>query len=128
MNTRRHDDEFDRAMRAMHRDAVAHVSPQVRCRLRSAREQAESGPPRSRFGWPVASALAAALVLALALPPRAPDDAQPPVTVARTTGASPPVIPVDAPVEPTALVALAESPEFYLWLASNDAGPAGALP
>lgn len=128
MNTGRHDDEFDRAMRALHRKATAHVSPQVRQRLRSARGHAETAPSRSRLGWPAASALAAALVLAIALPLRAPDDAQPPAAVARTTGASPPVVPVDAPIEPTALVALDESPEFYLWLASNDAGPAGALP
>jgi hypothetical protein len=128
MNTGRHDDEFDRAMRALHRDAVAHVGPQVRRRLRSARQQAGADPRRSRFGWPIAGALAAALVLAIALPLRTPDSAQPPATATRADRARLPAAPIDAPIEPTALVALDESPEFYLWLASNDAGPAGALP
>lgn len=127
MNTGRHDDEFDRAMRALHRDAVAHVSPQVRHRLRSARGQAEAGSSRARLGWPIASALAAALVLAIALPLRSPDT-QPPAPVARADDAPLPAASIDAPIEPAALVALDEPPEFYLWLASNDAGPAGALP
>lgn len=130
MNTGHHDDGFDRAMRALHRDAVAHLSPPVRRRLAAARQHRAARVSRSRAGWPVAGALAAVLVLAVALPLRTPDSALPPATVTRTDGAAPlaPVDgPGDAPIEPTALAALEESPEFYLWLASNAAGPAGAL-
>ena len=128
MSTGHHNDEFDRAMRAVHRQAVANVSPQVRRRLRLVREQAPSGQLRPRLGWPIASALAAALVLAIALPLRTPDGAPPPSALARTEGTPAAAAPIEAPIEPAALVALDESPEFYLWLASNDAGPAGALP
>lgn len=136
MNTGRHHDEFDRAMRALHGEAVARVSLPVRRRLRAARDRAGADAPASRFGWPVAGALAAALVLAIALPSRLPaPDTPAPTGIAGadrsgptpSTAAGPGGGAADASV-PTALAALEESPDFYLWLASNDAGPAGALP
>ncbi|GHA89649.1 hypothetical protein [Cognatilysobacter bugurensis] len=125
------DDDFDRAMRALHGDAVARLSPEVRERLRAARVPTRAAPSRPWMDWPIASGLAAVLVLAVALPLR------PLLTPAAGTVASPQATAsavgpdstaVEAPLEPTALVSLDESPDFYLWLASTDSGPDGALP
>lgn len=136
MSTDRQDD-FDRSMRALHREAVTQLSPAVRHRLRTARTQAHAGAPMTRFGWPAASAVAAALVLAVALPLRTPapvappspgrDDRAPAARAPAAAIARSQAEPAD-PALPTALAALEESPDFYLWLASNDAAADGVLP
>lgn len=134
MNTPDRDDEFDQTVRALHRDAVAHVSPAVRRRLQSARAPAATGPLRSRFGWAVASALTAVFVLTVALPLERTASTSTDAIAGAVGEASPTPIepgPVVTPIEPGApasIAALEESPDFYLWLASNDAALDGALP
>lgn len=135
MSNAPHDDEFDSRMRALHADAVIQVSPRVRHRLRVARGAASTASPASRFGWPAAGAFAAALVLAVALPLRPPPQSPSSTTApsAERSAASAASTPraLTAPDEatvPTSIAVLEESPEFYLWLASNDAGPDGVSP
>jgi hypothetical protein len=106
------DERFDQAMRELHAQAVTMVSSATRARLRAARR----GMPAARdsrrgYGWIVAGGCAAvfALAMALQLQPRP---------------ASQPIVPavVQAPVTydaDTAVAALDENPDLYLWLASN---------
>ena len=109
---------FDRAIRALHAQAVAQVSPATRARLRVARQAATrpSGArePR-RLGWVLASGCAAVFALAIGLllrpAPQAPTVAAPAVAVAVAT----PGYDADS-----AIAALDENPDLYLWLASND--------
>lgn len=113
-NTRQGDDErFDQAMRELHAQAVTNVSSATRARLRAARRGLPAASDSRRgYGWIVASGCAAvfALAIALQLQPRP---------------ASQPAIPAvaQAPVAydaDTAMAALDENPDLYLWLASND--------
>lgn len=113
-NTRQGDDErFDQAMRELHAQAVTNVSSATRARLRAARRGLPAASDSRRgHGWIVASGCAAvfALAIALQLQPRP---------------ASQPAIPAvaQAPVAydaDTAMAALDENPDLYLWLASND--------
>jgi hypothetical protein len=128
--TRHHDDDrFDRAMRELHRESLAHLRPDTLRRLRTARAAAAEAPAR-RIGWPLASAAAALFALAIALPllrpppassPSDERNAQPVVT--RTASVATPTAAISSDDVPAMLAALEESPDFYLWLASNDAGP-----
>jgi hypothetical protein len=130
MTGRDEDDRFDHAMRELHRESLAHLHPDTLRRLRAARTAAGTAPAR-RFGWPVAGATAALLVLAVALPAlRLATESAP---AERGTSTAPPSAASTGPVAPAAapgaddvpamLAALEESPDFYLWLASNDLGP-----
>lgn len=121
------DDRFDRAMRELHRESLAHLGDDTRRRLRAVRATAAAAPAR-RPGWPLASAAAALCVLALSLTLRPPPASSP------AAGPGVPEAPRDAPAagsaaiasndsEPAMLTALEESPDFYLWLASNEAAP-----
>lgn len=111
------DDRFDEAMRALHASAVAHVSPQLRWKLRPAPRVA--GGVAGRFGsWPVGSrragvalagATAAALAIALGFNLRGP----------AATDTRAPQAPLAA--SPAAAGVLDQDPDFYAWLASEDA-------
>jgi len=119
-----HDDRFDNAMRGLHAQAVSQVSSATRARLRVAR-QAAARPstertPRRGFGWVLGSGLAAVFAVAIGLQLR-PAQAPVPTTSAPTAIAS-----AGTPRNPTAfdadtaIAALDENPDLYLWLASND--------
>jgi len=114
------DRRFDQAMRALHVSAVEQVSPQTRARLRSIRGDAAAAPVRRSgvLGWALASGGVAAFALVLGLQfvggnggtPAAPDP------VPAVANASP----AEAVYDPdTAVAALDENPDLYLWLASN---------
>ena len=107
------DARFDQAMRELHAQAVARVSSATRARLRAARHGAAAARESRRgYGWILASGCAAvfALAIALQLQPRP----------ASKPGA-PPVAEVSAAYDAdTAVAALDENPDLYLWLASND--------
>ncbi|MDI9238968.1 hypothetical protein QLQ15_08570 [Lysobacter sp. LF1] len=110
------DERFDQAMRALHTQAVSQVSSATRARLRVARHAAATPAgeraPRRGFGWVLASGFAAVFALAIGLqlrPTITPDAA--PAAVATAPNA------YDAD---TAVAMLDESPDLYLWLASND--------
>lgn len=109
-----HDDNarFDAAMRALHRDALAQVTPGVRWRLKPASAATQGTADRSgsrRMGPVWAGAVAAVCAVAVGVGLwRTPDPA------------SPPTAPVQAAVDDGATV-LGEDPDFYAWLASADA-------
>lgn len=114
-----HDTRFDEAMRDLHRQALAAVSPATRQRLRTAR----TGAARPRHGgaWALGASVATVAALAIALqlgplPLRGPATASPPGATA-AGGAAP-----STPVADAGDVAtLDENPDLYLWLASSDA-------
>lgn len=110
------DEAFDRALRAIHADAVANVAAptraQLRQRLRSATRPAPSRRQGSRrHGWQMASALIALVLIAgaywrtTALP-----DTPSPAAVATT--------PTD---NGDAVAVIDETPDLYLWLDSDEA-------
>lgn len=116
MNTHeQHDsDRFDRAMRQLHAQAVEQVSPATRARLRAARHAVPAAPARRGLGWVLASGLTAVFALAIGLRLQTPAPATAPApAVASVT----PAIAYDIN---TAVAALDENPDLYLWLASND--------
>ena len=112
----RDDAAFDAALLAAHAASLDHLSPRVRAQLVQRRRAALSGDghrgaPALRFAWPIAAA-AALGALAIGLQVRAPTPSPaPPTTVA-----------VVAPADPsTTYDTLDESPDLYVWLASDDA-------
>lgn len=127
------DARFDAAMRALHAQAVDRVSPPIRARLRTIRSEAAAQPHRGRRGGLLgltlagSGVLAGAAVFALAVGLQfgggGPSNAVPstPVPLVSTI-ATPNVQPIstDAGYDPdTAVAALDENPDLYLWLASN---------
>jgi hypothetical protein len=119
MNTPHDDGRFDQAMRELHAQAVAQVSSPTRARLRVAR-QAAARPaiqrePHRGLNWVLGSGLAAVFAVAIGLqlrPAQTPAPASP-SALATTTNAT-------AFDSDSAVAALDENPDLYLWLASND--------
>ena len=118
------DRAFDEAARALHRRALAEVSPSTRARLRTARHNAgsEARAPRRGLGWALASGTAAVFALAIGLQLQRTPQTQMP-------SGETPVAALPAPEaagydSSTALASLDENPDFYLWLASDDDLPA----
>lgn len=107
------EDRFDAAMRALHQDALTNVSTQVRWKLRPAVRARVGRTDRSgawRMGTALAGVAAAVFALALGVSLWKPfDDANP----ATNTLAA-------ASVDDGAAV-LEQDPDFYAWLASDDA-------
>lgn len=111
-------DRLDAHARALHAESLDRLSPRVRAQL-AQRRRAVLQPVRpvaSRPAWRWAGAATAACVLLLAIQLR-PADA--PLDADRSASA---VVSADTveprPADPTA--ALAEDPDFYLWLASSE--------
>ncbi|ALN92781.1 hypothetical protein LG3211_3844 [Lysobacter gummosus] len=119
------DARFDAAMRDLHAQAVERVSPQIRARLRTIRSEAAAQPHRrgGLLGWTLASSGVAAVALALGLQfagSGAPSGGAPAATSPAVVVASSAVAPADTGYDPdTAVAALDENPDLYLWLASN---------
>lgn len=111
------DARFDAAMRALHRQALERVEPATRARLRSIRSEAARAPVRrgGLLGWALASGGVAAVALALGLQFAGPAP-QAPAAAAPALAELPPAAGYDAD---TAVAALDENPDLYLWLASN---------
>ncbi len=117
----------DASMRARYRDAQAHISGATLARLHQARHaalQAEAGRRRP-WAWPLAASFAALFALAVGMqvlgPPGATPDVLPAGDVVAVVDAALPAADVaDADVDDAA-AAYDESPDFYLWLASNEA-------
>ena len=108
-------DRFDRDMRQLHATSVSQLSPQTLARLRAARHGlAESAPQRGHsWRWITASAFSAVLAVAIGVQFLPHSQTQPNVQPVATTE-----------VEDTyegSTAALDESPDLYLWLASQDA-------
>lgn len=115
----REDARFDAAMRALHREAVAQVTPAVRWRLKPA--QPAAPPRRQPHALPVGPRLAPlwagglAAVFALAIGIGLWRSGETPAPVA--AGAQLAV----AEADDDAATVLGEDPDFYAWLASDDA-------
>ena len=105
-----HDDTFDRAMRELHTRALTQVSPRTRARLRDARMAATQHAPTRGLRWVLATGFVAVFALAIGLQWRGPSS---------TTDAPTQTAARDAQ-DYGAIAALDESPDLYLWLASND--------
>ena len=109
-----HDHDFDTQLRQLHTQAVERVSPRTRVQLRPRRETARSLPAKRHLhAWPLAATCAIALVaggLFLRYPRQEMAVAPPPAAVTANADNEPGDV----------YAALDESPELYLWLASND--------
>ena len=116
-DNQRSDDDFDRALRARHREAVASLSPRVRAQLQQRLRTVQApvaGMRRRHPAWTLAAACSLAVVLAVGLHRRDADDNPTRVSAANAaiTGSN----------DNGELVAtLDEAPDLYLWLASDDA-------
>jgi len=117
------DDRFDNAMRELHAQAVSQVSSATRARLRVARHAAarpdEQRESRRGFNWVLGSGLAAVFAIAIGLQLRpaqtpVPATSAPAAIASAVTPATPTAFDAD-----TAVAALDENPDLYLWLASN---------
>ncbi|MFC3552040.1 hypothetical protein ACFOLC_13600 [Lysobacter cavernae] len=113
------DQAFDQAMRRLHAQAVEQVSPATRARLRAARHVGAEAAraPRRGFGWVLASGCAAVFALAIAMQLQ-PRPASTPATASFATTSTPDTGTLYE--VGTAVAALDENPDLYLWLASND--------
>lgn len=115
------DTEFDHAVRALHHVAGDSLSSNTRARLRTARQSAPANPSASRLGgrWPWLAASVASLVLLVAL--RVQHGPQ-----GETGPMQAPPGQAEAGYEdeyesayPSALAALDEDPDLYVWLANE---------
>ncbi len=111
------DARFDAAMRARHAEALTQLTPRLRWQLRpeAGRSRARAPAAPRAHGWRVGAAFAGALAtlcaVAVGLGLRdapAPDDA-PPAQLAT------------AATQDTGTGVLEQDPDFYAWLASDDA-------
>lgn len=110
-----HDDErdnFDTKLRQVHAQAVDHVSPRTFLQLRPQRTATRPTPAKPRLqAWPLAATCAIALVAGGFFLRQSRD----------TPAESIPAIAITDNSDPADVyAALDESPELYLWLASND--------
>ncbi|MCC7097608.1 MAG: hypothetical protein IT472_10555 [Thermomonas sp.] len=107
--------KLDAVLRARHADAVAQLSPRVQAQLTQRRNAALRGQghrPRHGLRYAVAS-VAALSALAVGLQFNHPRPATP--------GVNPTVAATGHAPEARSATLLDEDPEFYTWLASNDA-------
>lgn len=117
MNNTPDTERFDQAMRALHAQALERTSPATRLRLRSARA-ASTDTQRTHRGLRWTSAAVAtvfALAIGFNLDPstRQPTPITPPPSAIATASD-------DGSHYESAVTALDENPDLYVWLASND--------
>lgn len=111
---RNQDDDFDRAMRACHAQAVSHLSARTQSQLQQRLRATLTPSAPRRHGWRLATAALLVMGLAGGLYWRSPSlpRAMPPT----------PVVAGGSAVDSGGLVAVIdETPDLYLWLASDDA-------
>jgi len=115
------DPEFDHAMRALHHAAGHSLSATTLARLRTARHS----PPESRFAsrlgsrWPWFAASLASLVLLVAVGVQPGPQGEPEPTQAPARLAAAGYVDEFESAYPSALAALDEDPDLYVWLASE---------
>lgn len=105
------DARFDAAMRRLHGDAVRRVPGRTLLQLQLQQPAAASrrAKPGGRLAWPLTASVAALLALAAAMQLQLRHDEAAPVAAMAASGADD----LDTVLD--------ENPDFYLWLASNDA-------
>lgn len=117
MNERRNlpgsisDEGFDRALRAIHSDAVSNVSVRTQAQLRQRLRSATRPAPSTRHGWQMASALVALVLVAGAYWR----------TTALPDPPSPAAIAAASADDGDLVAVIDESPDLYLWLDSDEA-------
>ncbi|MUV13900.1 hypothetical protein [Noviluteimonas gilva] len=121
MNIGEHD-KHDDALRALHTDALDHLSPRVRAQLQQRRRAALRGEgaqaPASKWRLAVPLAAAAtvgALVIGMQL------RSLPPTTNAPAIVTTQPVSTHTGSDDTVIAATLEENPDLYVWLASDDA-------
>ena len=121
------DDRFDEAIRALHAQSLEHVSPRVRAQLQQRRRhagRAQSTARGWRFALPLAAA-AAVVAIVVGVNVRTPEPTSAPQLA--TTLPAPSVSAVLAHATAaradarTDYASLDESPDLYVWLASDGA-------
>ena len=106
---------FDAHLRRLHAQAVERVSPRTLVQLRAQRAPSPLPSARPRHAWPLATTCAIALV-AGGLLLRHPGSTRPDEAVPARTAP----VPANDNESGDVYATLDESPELYLWLASND--------
>lgn len=120
MNT---DDRFDEAIRAAYAQSLDHVSPRVRTQLAQRRRAALSGQARAnpwRFAVPLAAACAVGAV-AIGLQFREPAPAPIVATATPKPTSTPSDIVLAQSDDNAEYATLEESPDLYVWMASDGA-------
>ena len=110
------DNDFDRMLRQRHADAVAQVSARTRTQLhnRLAAAATSTRHPAHRGAWTAAAACAAVLVLVIGVQQRP--------QIASTAAPATAAMADDSRTGDEAPDAtFDQTPDFYVWLASNDA-------
>jgi hypothetical protein len=105
---------FDAHLRRLHAQAVERVSPRTLVQLRAQRTPSPLPPARRLHAWPLATTCAIVLV-AGGLLLRHPGSTRPDVPVRAAPAAA-----ASDNESGDVYATLDESPELYLWLASND--------
>ncbi len=115
------DPEFDHAMRALHDAAGASLSPTTLARLRAARHSLPNGRSASHLAsrWRWLGASLAALVLVVAVGVRTGQQAGTGPAAESAGVAATGGLDEFESAYPSALAALDEDPDLYLWLASE---------
>ncbi len=114
------DDAFDRAMRQRHAQALQSVPAGTAGALRAARRSALQPHTAAAFGGGLRWAGGLAAVGAMAIGLWSLRDATPAGSVSPVAATAPANADPDAFDPATALAALDENPDLYLWLAVND--------
>ena len=115
------DDGFDAKLRQAHAQAVEQVSPRTFVQLRPRQGASRTSPATRRLrAWPLAATCAIAFI-AGGLFLRQPSQKAPESAPAESAIVAAP----DNNEPADVYAALDESPELYLWLASNDTDPVG---
>lgn len=123
-------DRFDQVARSHYERSLQAIPPATLAHLRAARHQAarHASPPR-RLGWLLAGGCAMVFAVAITVQLRPGPTADGIQTVATDTGL--PLADARIDAADSAIAALDENPDLYLWLASNDDAlppPAGQWP
>ena len=106
------DEGFDRALRAIHADAVSNVSARTRAQLRQRLRGATRPAPSRRHRWQLASALVAVLLVA---------GAYWRTTMVSPETPSPAAVATNATDNGDLVAVIDETPDLYLWLDSDEA-------
>jgi hypothetical protein len=106
------DEALDRALRAIHADAVSNLSARTQAQLRQRLRSATTPAPSRRHGWQMASAVVALVLVAGAYwrMTALPVASSPASAVATTATDSGDLVAV-----------IDETPDLYLWLDSDEA-------
>lgn len=111
--------DFDERLRRVHAQALDHVSPRTRVQLRPQRASTRLATSPRRHAWPLAATCAIALI-AGGMFLRHPEQIAPMQTQSLPRPNASASVDTSDDAGTDIYTALDESPELYVWLASND--------